>query len=659
MSRHRHIRNINIQDELNDDALSDGGEEEMTDEQHAQLLHSLEEVRQVIGDEYVSGFPDNELKDVLWEYFFDTEKTIHWALEEQSRRQIARERKDPDMGKDLPPVPQEPDEGHSNAEYYHPEQYNIQASVPPRGPLILLHQTPAQALELETPRGVRPALSTISEHTERTETTPRLPPGRKLAPHRSPRPSSTFTASSYGQVIGHTYTPHSDDPNSIPVSPPLSALNELSLFEPAPSITASDSASARPFKVQCREPVPPSEGVSDVSKSNKQSAPPAPSPKQSKLSRLASSRASSISTRSESSRSSGITLTGSVKTFPALRPSPQSLRPPSSNTSSDPPSPRTASTAPGANEEYYNPHTTETSSMTSIVQRAIHTAMELEALDNAATPNIVSVVPIQPIATSASPAFVEAKSPKQPRSSPVVPSALSPALAESSRVYKEVDTFRTPSKLALLAQKSSASKTAKISRPVTEYLTPAANGPTATTAITTSIQTLWSLTDPTRSRVMPALDVVPFGVNSSNPPPSTKGSKLAAKIRRAHEKQNTASQKEEDFITSVSPIFDPDSTALIHKIQHRSSQYQNKEDTIEPTASTPPVIEYAEKCKHKSRRHKDEGSLVPGFLASSGFKFDGPSPDDIVMNARRGTLLQKDSSSSPASRKTASVVSTQ
>ncbi|KNZ79571.1 HBS1-like protein [Termitomyces sp. J132] len=646
MSRHRHIRNINIQDELNDDALSDGGEEEMTDEQHGLFPNRIEEVRQVIGDEYVSGFPDNELKDVLWEYFFDTEKTIHWALEEQSRRQIARERK-------------EPDEGHSNAEYYHPEQYNIQASVPPRGPLILLHQTPAQALELETPRGVRPALSTISEHTERTETTPRLPPGRKLAPHRSPRPSSTFTASSYGQVIGHTYTPHSDDPNSIPVSPPLSALNELSLFEPAPSITASDSASARPFKVQCREPVPPSEGVSDVSKSNKQSAPPAPSPKQSKLSRLASSRASSISTRSESSRSSGITLTGSVKTFPALRPSPQSLRPPSSNTSSDPPSPRTASTAPGANEEYYNPHTTETSSMTSIVQRAIHTAMELEALDNAATPNIVSVVPIQPIATSASPAFVEAKSPKQPRSSPVVPSALSPALAESSRVYKEVDTFRTPSKLALLAQKSSASKTAKISRPVTEYLTPAANGPTATTAITTSIQTLWSLTDPTRSRVMPALDVVPFGVNSSNPPPSTKGSKLAAKIRRAHEKQNTASQKEEDFITSVSPIFDPDSTALIRaspsafasllvddavvkdKIQHRSSQYQNKEDTIEPTASTPPVIEYAEKCKHKSRRHKDEGSLVPGFLASSGFKFDGPSPDDIVMNARRGTSAKE------------------
>lgn len=32
MSRHRHVRNINIHDELNDDALSDGGDD-MTPQQ--------------------------------------------------------------------------------------------------------------------------------------------------------------------------------------------------------------------------------------------------------------------------------------------------------------------------------------------------------------------------------------------------------------------------------------------------------------------------------------------------------------------------------------------------------------------------------------------------------------------------------------------------
>ena len=33
MSRHRHVRNINIHDELEDDALSDGGGHDMTPEQ--------------------------------------------------------------------------------------------------------------------------------------------------------------------------------------------------------------------------------------------------------------------------------------------------------------------------------------------------------------------------------------------------------------------------------------------------------------------------------------------------------------------------------------------------------------------------------------------------------------------------------------------------
>ncbi|KAG6903305.1 hypothetical protein C0995_013058 [Termitomyces sp. Mi166 len=676
MSRHRHIRNINIQDELDDDALSDGGEEEITDEQHAQLLHGLEEVRQVIGDEYVSGFSDNELKDVLWECFFDIEKTIQWALEEQNRRQIARERKEPDMSKDLPPVPQEPGEGHSNAEYYYPEQYNNQGSAPPRGPLILLHQTPAQALEMETPRGVRPALSTITECTERSETTPRLPPGRKLAPHRSPRPLSTFTTSSYGQVIGetdHTYASYSGDPNSIPVSPSLSALNELSLFEPAASIAASDSASVRPFKAQHREPILPDKVVSEtaghVSQLNQESAPPTPPPKQSKLSRLASSRASSISTRSESSRSSGTTLTGSVKTFPALRPSPQSLRPPSSQAASDPPSLRAASTAPGANEEYFNPRTTQTSSMTSLVRRAINTAMELEALDNAAIPNIASNAPNQLPVALASSASAGAKSlaQRQPRLS-AVSSTPSPAQVEPPRIYKEVDTFRTQSKLALLAQKSSANRAVKLPKPVTEYLTPAANGPTATTAITTSIQTLRSLTDPTRSRVMPALDVVPFGASPSVPPP-VKGSKLAAKIRKAHEKQNTAPQKEEDPITLVSPIFHSESTVLVraspsafgsllvddtvteNKLEHYSSRHQDKDD-FELTTSPPPVAGCSEKRKNKSRRNRHEGT-VPDFSTPLGFKFDGPSPDDIVMNARpakeREKALKKASGTASAS----------
>ncbi|KAF8076072.1 hypothetical protein FPV67DRAFT_396363 [Lyophyllum atratum] len=79
MSRHRHFRNLNINDEMDDDALSDGGEEDMTEEQHARLLHGLEHVRAVLGDEGVSGLSDKDIKDALWEFFFDEEKAIQWA----------------------------------------------------------------------------------------------------------------------------------------------------------------------------------------------------------------------------------------------------------------------------------------------------------------------------------------------------------------------------------------------------------------------------------------------------------------------------------------------------------------------------------------------------------------------------------------------------
>ncbi|KAG6833838.1 hypothetical protein H0H87_011772 [Tephrocybe sp. NHM501043] len=707
MSRHRHIRNLNIEDELDDDALSDGGEE-LTDEQHAQLLHGLEEVREVLGDNNISGLSDQDIKDALWEFFFDAEKTIQWAIEEQSRRQMARDRKasihpdvydinlDPNTSKDLPPVPQDLDEGSSNAEYYHPEQYDFQVPKQQaetmersRVPLVFQHQGAVEVSELGTPRVLRPALSTITERTERTEPTPHLPIGRKLAPHlhRSPRPPSTYTSSSFGDLIEPTVNRGHDpiDPNLIPVSPSLSALNALSLFEPVPSASASDTASVRTVKNARSERVPRSEGLPEIpdynSKASKQPNPPIATPKQSKLSLLASSRANSISSRSESSRSSGTTITGSVKTFPGLRPSAQSVRPPSSMAPTNLPTSHSSSTAPGENEEYFNPADTETSSMTSLVRRAINTAMELEALDNATTSKMTSK-PASTVSTASSsptPSTTGSLSHAQlPARTPSVRSG--PTSPQSPRIYKEVDTFRTtkdadsiraPSKLALLAQKSNANRGPKVPKPVTEYLTPTANGPTATTAITTSYQTLYTLTDPTRSRVIPPQFVVPLGATPPVPPPLAKGSKLAAKIRKAQEKQVTLPQEEEVSLPPVSPIFLPESTVLVRaspsafasllvddvlpeaKPKHRSSRH-GKEHSDTPASSVSLVESPSEKSKHKSRKHRREGPAVPDFSLPMGFKFEGPSPDDVVMNARRGTSLHKDASSASGSRKTAS-----
>jgi len=40
----------------------------------------LESVRAVIGNPETSGLSDTTLRDVLWEYYFDIERTIQWAI---------------------------------------------------------------------------------------------------------------------------------------------------------------------------------------------------------------------------------------------------------------------------------------------------------------------------------------------------------------------------------------------------------------------------------------------------------------------------------------------------------------------------------------------------------------------------------------------------
>lgn len=83
------------------DGFSDSQEEEMTEEQHgalsrylylilppdfahdrptAQMIDGLEQVRNIMGDQEHSGFPDQAVKDALWEFFFDVDKSVVWLL---------------------------------------------------------------------------------------------------------------------------------------------------------------------------------------------------------------------------------------------------------------------------------------------------------------------------------------------------------------------------------------------------------------------------------------------------------------------------------------------------------------------------------------------------------------------------------------------------
>lgn len=518
------------------------------------------------------------------------------------------------------------------------------------------------------------------------------------------------------------------DPNLIPVSPSGSAVHRLSTYEPAPSIASSGSYT------QSSPPHPPSEAVpaldtipdipdshssvvppplppkpTNQSSSTKQTSsvqqPSSPAPssqprvEQSKLAQLASSRAS---TRTKSSASLGTEVAGSIKTYPALRP--ESHRPPSSISTSTsnstvlpvpPPGLRSIPRVPSSSgsittpvsspsQRSDRPRDTTTSSLPSStslkVRQAVDAALELEALDRElAASRKTRRTPLNKVLpTNQS----ELNTPTRP------PAATPPKVAAGVPSPTTSLSTRPPSKLVLLAQAKAqkaeaqhAISKAPLARPPppnhlppehTEYLTPIANGSSVTTAITTSYQTLYSLTDPTRPQAMEAPFVVPLAApkyikgaaTSTNSNASTRTSmtkappsKLALKAKKAQEKSSppshTTFSEPEDNVIIVPSIFLPKSNRssaspsafasvlvvddLIHspQVSARMSrrEMKGKQSIISETTeehSTPDM----------QRAHHTQRRIAPTLgtpTTVSSFAFDGPSPDDIVFNARRGT----------------------
>lgn len=430
------------------------------------------------------------------------------------------------------------------------------------------------------------------------------------------------------------------DPNRIPVSPSGSALQRLSHYEPAPSMTPSESRSAQSTPPHPpSEPVPPIDEIPDIpdynSKSSKNIIPqPKKPPQKSKLSILASSRASSITTRSQSSRTSDTGSTLGVKTYRKLRPSAESMRPPSS-------------------------------SVGSTVRRAVQTALDLEAKDRAATPRAI-----------------QTQLPPENSDSPntSVPSVTNRELSPPPEVPsppKSLPAVRQPSKLASLAQaKVEALKGARIPKPKsnivlaprgrpilepehTEYLTPIANGSSVTTAITTSYQTIYTLTDPSRPPVIGPQYVAPLVLpHNLSPPNEPRKSKLALKSRKAHEKPDPKPAAIEDAPPVTPPMFlakatrtraSPSAFASLlvdESLTHHGFKDKGKGKEKDPGS---PVLD---EDKHRSQGHthsRSSNGRMPQLFA-----FDSPSPDDMVLNARRGTSLAQHRTSSSISSATRS-----
>ncbi|KAK2466434.1 hypothetical protein APHAL10511_002076 [Amanita phalloides] len=569
MSRHRHVRSINIHDELNDDAISDGGEYDMTPEHQEQMDAGLDAVRTVIGDEATSGLSDASLKDALWEYYFDVDKTIQWALDEQERRIAAHERKEDHPDKSLPPLPQDTMEGYNHYPQPWAQQPLVFGEDRPRVPLIYLAQ---QQQFLQEQRAREQYMQQEQELEQEELESEYVPAGRRLLTpipeERSSKMSNnrSSTVTSYGKVIERDTTEAGSimDPNMIPASPSASAILQMAHAESVPSNRSDTATLSTPRQHQKSLETPPSmnkipEILDSNSKTSSQppQAKPELKPKKSKLSALALSKASSVVSLSESSRSTGTFLTGSIKTFPGLRPSAKSLAPPST-------------IAPSVPDDV-----TASPSVSSHVRRAIQVALEQEGKHQHPMQDAVRAIPPPKSPTvppSVPPKSNASKSETSVTSTNKEPQRLSKLamLAQSKASKAELPKSHSPhanrepqqlSKLALLAQIDS-SKIPKLPKTTTEYLTPIANGSSVTTAITTSYQSLFSLTDPSRSSVLPKLNLVPVTADTSmeSSSPQKRSTKLAMKIKKAQERRNAETSREpEELSVDVSPVFEPKS----------------------------------------------------------------------------------------------------
>lgn len=483
----------------------------------------------------------------------------------------------------------------------------------------------------------------------------------------------------------------------IPVSPSGSALHRLSTYERAPSLPDSESRSSTYSARAPSEPVPPFETIPSIpdyaskstlhgqrtGASSSSVPPPVPpkSPKPSKLAMLASSR--STLSRTDSARTTGTVDTHTtVKTFPDLRPI--SIRPISLTRTVE--SAQTNSTTP--------------SGRSAIVRQAIDAALQMEKADRekaskqhslrasspslpplpsrTSSPSLPSLPPPSSKASDVSDAPLpvptkvsshsklaakarSASSSKAGSSTPAqdqtIPMRATPKTVE---IPKEVSPKEQQlSKLAQLAQAQAvqAKYTKSAFPPVkppppnhlppesTEILTPISNGPTVTTAITTSYQSLYSLTDPARPTTVPAPFVVPLPAPTYvMPGVKEKTSKLAAKVKKAKEAQATPLPiPEPDVPAPIPPMFLPSSSLKAHPSAFAAVLIDGSKERDEKRQRTHKKHRQSESMLAQEPKHrsKEQQKQMPDLNPPSRFAFDVPSPDDVVLNARKGSALTR------------------
>ncbi|EIE76360.1 hypothetical protein RO3G_01064 [Rhizopus delemar RA 99-880] len=97
MSRHRAVRNLDVDGILEEDyyqseSENDFDESELTNEDLDLLDEGLEYIESVIGEN--NGIlSSRQIKEALWYYYLNKEETLEWALDEISKAKALEEKK--------------------------------------------------------------------------------------------------------------------------------------------------------------------------------------------------------------------------------------------------------------------------------------------------------------------------------------------------------------------------------------------------------------------------------------------------------------------------------------------------------------------------------------------------------------------------------------
>ena len=223
------------------------------------------------------------------------------------------------------------------------------------------------------------------------------------------------------------------------------------------------------------------------------------------------------------------------------------------------------------------------------------------------------------------------------------------------------------SKLAQLAQSKAAGRehsTRRIQKPrilnppfaETEYLNPTSNNSSATTAITTYTQTVDNMVAMSRADLPPSRS------------PDGKQSKLAQKAKKSHARPGTPTPNDEQrealdrarkhaqnllFSGQLSGAAPSSFASLLVNDRRIVKQPDAGSDAYDDQRKGQKAQQKSEE-RIRRRLHKEAllpmHLLNPSVLKSTAFAFDVPSPDDIVMHARRGTALDIARRGVPGSR---------